>query len=84
MSLPVLFAEEGLFSTSHYWEGVLSSVLYALLGIGLMLLAVKIFDWISPRIDVQTELAEKKNTAVAIVVGAIILGVSYVVGIAIH
>ena len=81
MILP--FAEEGLFTTSHYWEGIASSVLYSLVGIALMLLAMKIFDWISPRIDVQTELAEKKNTAVAIVVAAVILGVSYVVATAI-
>lgn len=84
--LPAIFAasDDGLFTTVHYWEGVASSVIYSLLGIALMLLAMKIFDWISPKIDVQTELAEKKNTAVAIVVAAVILGVSYVVATAIR
>jgi len=86
MTLPALFAAEdgGLFTTARYWEGVASGVLYALVGIGLMLFAMKVFDWISPKIDVQTELAEKKNTAVAIVVAAVILGVSYVVATAIQ
>lgn len=88
MLVPVapLFAEESgsLFMTFRYWEGMASSILYTLIGIGLMLLAIKVFDWISPKIDVQVELTDKKNTAVAIVVAAIILGVSYLVGIAIH
>ena len=85
MTLPAIFAiEEGLFTTVRYWEGVGNSILYSILGIALMLFAMKVFDWISPKIDVQTELAEKKNTAVAIVVAAVILGVSYVVATAIQ
>ena len=85
MTLPALFAaDEGLFTTARYWEGVGNSILYSVLGIALMLFAMKVFDWISPKIDVQTELAEKKNTAVAIVVAAVILGVSYVVATAIQ
>jgi putative membrane protein len=86
MTLPAPFAaaEEGLFTTARYWEGVGNSILYSVLGIALMLFAMKVFDWISPKIDMQTELAEKKNTAVAIVVAAVILGVSYVVATAIQ
>ncbi len=39
----------------------------------------KIFDWLCPKIDVERELAEKHNIAVAIVIAAVILGVSLVV-----
>ena len=45
----------------------------------LAILGFKVFDWITPRIDIQRELAEKHNVAVAIVCAAIILGISYVV-----
>ena len=85
MTLPLLFAADessGLFS-NKFWEGYVHSILWGLLGIALMLLAMKVFDWISPRIDIQTELAEKKNMAVAVVVAAIIIGVSYIVGVVI-
>jgi len=85
MFAPVFAAEKGsVFTTQEFWEGIGISVLYALIGIALMMFAVKLFDWISPKIDVQVEPTEKKNTAVAIVVGAIILGVSYIVAVAIH
>ena len=40
---------------------------------------VGLFDWISP-IDVEKELAEKQNLAVAIVVGSFIVGVCFIIG----
>jgi Domain of Unknown Function (DUF350) len=38
-----------------------------------------VFDWLNPRIDIQRELSEKNNLAVAIVVAAIVLGICFVV-----
>jgi putative membrane protein len=64
----------------HTFLGVvLSTTIFGLLGIVLIVLGFKIFDWLSPKINVETELAEKHNIAVAIVVAAIILGVSVVI-----
>jgi putative membrane protein len=67
----------------EYWEnllkGFISSLLFGGTGIVLAVLGFKVFDWITPRMDIQKELAEKHNVAVAIVCGAIILGVCYVV-----
>lgn len=54
------------------------SVIYGFLGILLTVLGYKIFDWITPNIDVEKELAEKQNIAVAIVCGALILGIAIV------
>jgi putative membrane protein len=62
-----------------FWPGFLAALLYGPLGIFLAVLGFKVFDWISPRIDIQSELAEKQNLAVAIVCAAIILGICYVV-----
>jgi putative membrane protein len=62
-----------------FWPGFLAALLYGPLGIFLAVLGFKVFDWISPRIDIQRELAEKHNVAVAIVCAAIILGICYVV-----
>ena len=67
----------------EYWEnllkGFLSSLLFGGTGILLAVLGFKVFDWITPRMDIQKELAEKQNVAVAVVCGAIILGVCYLV-----
>jgi len=54
------------------------SLIYGFLGILLTVLGYKIFDWITPHIDVEKELADKQNIAVAIVCGALILGIAIV------
>ena len=49
------------------------------IGILLMVLGYKTFDWITPKLDVQKELAENHNIAVAIVIAAVLIGVSLLV-----
>jgi putative membrane protein len=61
------------------WTGIGNALGFGLVGIVLALLGFKLFDWITPKIDVEVELAEKNNVAVAIVCAAVILGVSYIV-----
>ena len=62
-----------------FFGEVISTVIFGLLGITLIVMGFKIFDWLCPKIDVERELAEKHNIAVAIVIAAVILGVSIVV-----
>jgi len=64
-------------------KAVISSLTFGIVGLLLTLAGFKLFDWISPRIDVQRELSERNNIAVAIVVAAVILGISFVVAHAI-
>jgi uncharacterized membrane protein YjfL (UPF0719 family) len=66
------------------WQGFIGTVVYGLLGILLTVLGFKVFDLITPRMDIEKELAEKNNLAVAIVVAAIILGVSAIAVVAIR
>jgi uncharacterized membrane protein YjfL (UPF0719 family) len=61
-------------------ESSLSTIIFGSLGILLALLGFKAFDWITPKIDIQHELAQKGNLAVAIVCAAIILGICYIAG----
>jgi uncharacterized membrane protein YjfL (UPF0719 family) len=69
-------------SMHTFGEAMLWSVSFGLVGIVLTVLGYKIFDWMTP-IEVEKELAEKHNVAVAIVVAAVILGVAWVVAAAI-
>jgi putative membrane protein len=58
------------------------SLIYGVIGIVLTIGGYKIFDWVTA-IDVEKELAEKQNIAVAIVTAAVILGVAIVIHAAI-
>jgi uncharacterized membrane protein YjfL (UPF0719 family) len=57
----------------------LSAIVFGVIGIGLMVLGFKAFDWITPTINIERELTERHNVAVAIVMAAVILGVSAIV-----
>lgn len=63
---------------AHLGLLLLSSIVFGFVGIVLMMCGFKIFDRITPRIDVERELVERNNMAVAIVVAAIIIGSSIV------
>jgi putative membrane protein len=72
----------------HFWEnlfrGVVLSLVYGAVGIFLTALGFKVFDWMTPKIDIEKQLADRQNVAVAIICAAIIVGVSYVIATAIR
>ena len=72
----MIMAEIPAWNPTSFAGLMLSATAFGVLGICLLLAGFKLFDWITPKIDVQRELAENKNMAVAIVVASLILGVS--------
>lgn len=68
------------------WNGfgaaLIATAIFGLVGIGLMLLGFKMFDWMTPKLDLERELGENKNVAVAIVIASVIIGISIVVAAA--
>ena len=57
---------------------LLAAAAFGLLGIVLLILGFKVFEWLTPRLNVEQELA-KGNVAVGIVVAAALLGISLIV-----
>jgi putative membrane protein len=66
------------------WGGFVKALVFGILGILLTILGFKVFDWITPRVDIQRELAEKNNLAVAIVIAAVVVGVSIIAAVAVR
>ncbi len=61
--------------------GLFLSIVYGLVGIILLMIGYKIFEWITP-FSVNDALSKDQNRAVGIVVGAIFLGVALIVAAA--
>lgn len=57
---------------------LLAAAAFGLLGIVLLALGFKVFEWITPKLNVEEELA-KGNVAVGVVIAAVVLGVSLIV-----
>lgn len=73
--LAVMFAQLQL--SEHFWNGLVATSVFGLLALFLMMLAYKVFDWITPRLDVQEQL-NKGNIAVAIVVAGFMVAIGFV------
>ncbi len=68
-----------LSTWSDLGHALLNMALFGGVGLALMLVGFKAFDLITPRMDIERELAEKHNIAVAIVIAAVLLGVAAIV-----
>lgn len=60
------------------WTIIGLNFLYAMGGLVLMLLAYKIFDWLSPQLDFDKELTNG-NVAVAIFIGSIFVTIGLII-----
>lgn len=81
----MLLANDPVFLPWHaqtFEMSLVAAAAFGLLGIALLVLGFKIFEFLTPRVDLEKELAEK-NIAVGIVVGALLIGIALIISRAI-
>ena len=61
------------------WESMGTAALFGVVGIVLSVLGYKLFDLIETKVDFAEEL-KKGNVAVALVVGAFLIGICFIIG----
>ena len=64
-------------------QNIVNSLIYSILGVIVFWVSFIIIDKITPY-DLWKEIVEKRNTALAMVVGAMCLGIAIVVAASIH
>jgi len=64
-------------------QNIINSLIYSILGVIVFWVSFIIIDKITPY-DLWKEIVEKRNTALAFVVGAMCLGIAIVVAASIH
>lgn len=62
---------------------LVAAALFGLLGIALLMLGFKVFEWITPTLDVEKKLQEG-SVAVAITVAGLLIAIAIVLAAAIH
>ena len=63
-------------------NGVVNSLIYALLGIVMVLFATKVIDWITPG-NLFKQLTDERNLPLAIFTGFMVLGICIIIAAAI-
>lgn len=62
----------------NFLFGVLGTIIFGLIGVVLLLLAFKVFDYLTSKLDIQEQL-NKDNRSVAIVLAALFVAIGVVV-----
>jgi len=75
--------EVGIMLEQIKFGAVVSSLLYSILGVFLFWVSFLIIDKLTPY-KLWKEIIEEKNTALAVVVGGIAIGICIIVAAAIH
>lgn len=76
-----LFAEYSI--PDNFWVGATGSSIFGFLGLILLLIGYKLFDWMTPQLHFQDEL-KKGNMAVALVVATYLAAIAYMVSNVVH
>ncbi|QEN89880.1 DUF350 domain-containing protein [Labrys sp. KNU-23] len=63
---------------------VVASLVYSGIGLIVFVIAFWLLDLLTPKVQVWKELCEKRNTALAIFLGAVALGIAIIIASAIH
>lgn len=66
------------WTTTSFEMSLAAAAAFGVLGIVLLAIGFKVFEWITPKLHVEEELA-KGNTAVGILMGAVVLGISLII-----
>jgi uncharacterized membrane protein YjfL (UPF0719 family) len=68
---------------SPFLKTVIASLVYSLVGIAVFALSFLVMKAVTP-FSIRKEIEEDQNTALAIVIGSVILGISFIISAAIH
>ncbi len=63
---------------------VVAAVVFALIGLVVYAIAFILLEVMTPKVEIWKELVEKQNVALAVFLGAMAIGVAYIIGSAIH
>lgn len=66
-----------------FFVGLVGSFAFGLIGLVMLMLGFKMFEWITPKLEVEDQL-QKGNVAVAVTVGSLFLALAYIVAHVIH
>jgi putative membrane protein len=82
-TLPALAQESAGRSRQSLTEGIISTLIYGVIGIVLAVIGFKVFD-LAIKANIEKEIFENKNMAAAILAGSVVLGIALIVAATIH
>ena len=67
----------------NFVENIQAALIFAFIGIGVFVFAFAVIDWLTPY-RLWKEIVEEKNMALAVLVGAMSIGICIIIAAAVH
>ena len=66
------------------WHNILNAVIFSGIGLAIFVVGFVILDLLTPQVHVWNQLCRDKNVALAIFLGAVVIGIAMIISAAVH
>ena len=66
------------------WHSIAGAAVFSAIGLAVYVIGFVLLDLLTPQVHIWRQLIEEKNTALAIFLGAIAIGIALIISAAIH
>ena len=66
------------------WHSVLNAVLFSGIGLAIFVIGFVLLDLLTPQVHVWNQICHEKNLALAVFLGAIVIGIAMIISAAVH
>jgi len=66
------------------WHNVINAAIFSGIGLAIFVIGFVLLDLLTPQVAVWKQICHEKNVALAIFLGAIVLGIALIISAAVH
>ncbi len=66
------------------WHNVLNAVIFSGIGLAIFVIGFVILDLLTPQVHIWNQIYHEKNMALAVFLGAIVIGIAMIISAAVH
>ena len=66
------------------WHNILNAVIFSGIGLAIFVVGFVLLDLLTPQVHVWNQLCRDKNVALAIFLGAVVIGIAMIISAAVH
>ena len=66
------------------WHNVVGALIYSAIGLAIYVIGFILLDILTPRVHIWREILHEKNLALAVLMGAIVIGIAIIIAAAVR
>lgn len=71
-------------ATAISWHNLLNAVIFSGIGLAIFVVGFVILDLLTPHVHIWNQIHHEKNLALAVFLGAVVLGIAMIISAAVH